>query len=392
MTTVASKKRSGFLRRRVRQAAAISLLVFVILGIVDLAGGCYYSIMINSDALSVDHTPDKFDLYVETAGQTAVTIRADAGNSDVTHPAEWGIETPTGYGRLGKIVSQSGNSVTREFRTLEGTVTAGQTARLDKHAYPGDPFRAFGLPYNTVTFDSPLGPMPAWYVAGQTETWVIFIHGVNGRRSEALRMLRPVVDSGAHALVITYRNDEGAPADPSGKHQFGLTEWQDVEAAAHFARAGGAKRIVLVGYSMGGGVAMSFMRHSLLAAEVDGLILDAPMLDFGATIDFAGKQRSVPGVVVATARLMAGWSYHIKWNELDYIRDADTLKVPVLLVHGTDDAKVPYSTSESLAQKRPDIVTFDSYPDAQHVGAWNLDSVRYELAVREFLGRVNTAK
>ncbi len=382
----------GFLRRRVRQAVAISLLVFVVLAVADLGAGCYYSIKINSDALSVKHELDKFDLYVETAGQTEITIRADGDKSSVMHPSVWGLQTPTGYGRVGKIVSQSGNLVTREFQTLEGTVTAGQTARLDRHAFPGDPLRAFGLPYTEVNFDSPLGPMPAWYVAGRTDTWAIFVHGVNGKRSEALRMLRPVVDSGAHALVITYRNDQGVPPDPSGKYQYGLTEWQDVEAAAPFARAAGAQHIVLVGYSMGGGVAMSFMRHSLLASEVDGIILDAPVLDFGATVDYAGRRKHVPGVVVATAKLMAGWRYHIKWNELDYIRDADRLKAPVLLVHGTSDAKVPYSTSEELAERRQDIVQFETYPDAQHVGAWNLDAVRYEQDVRDFMARVDTEK
>lgn len=392
MTTDAPKKRSSFLRRRVRQTTSISLLVFVILAVADLGAGCYYAIKINSDALSVKHEPDKFDLYVETAGQTEITVRASGDNSSLTHPSEWGIQTPTGYGRVGKIVSQSGKVVTREFETLEGTVTAGQPARLDRHAFPSDPLRAFGLPFSEVNYDSPLGPMPAWYIAGSTDTWAIFVHGVNGKRSEALRMLRPVVASGGHALVITYRNDEGVPPDPSGKYQYGLTEWQDVEAAAHFARARGAKHIVVAGYSMGGGIAMSFMRHSLLASEVDGLILDAPMLDFEGTVDYAGKRKHIPGVVVWTAKLMAGWRYHIKWDELDYIRDAAQLKPPVLLVHGTDDAKVPVATSEELAEKRRDTVEFETYPDAQHVGAWNLDSVRYEQDVRAFMARVDTAK
>ena len=167
------------------------------------------------------------------------------------------------------------------------------------------------------------------------------------------------------------------PSDPSGKYQYGLTEWQDVEAAAHFARAGGSKSVVLVGYDMGGGIAMSFMRHSLL--------------DFGATVDYWGKRNHIPGVMVATAKLMAEWRYHIKWKDLDYIRDADQLTPPVLLIHGTDDAKVPYWTSATLSEKRQDIIQFETYPDAQHVGAWNLDSVRYEVAVLEFIRKMKAA-
>jgi alpha-beta hydrolase superfamily lysophospholipase len=275
--------------------------------------------------------------------------------------------------------------VTREFQTLEGTVTAGQHARLDKHAFPGDPLRAFGLPFREVKFESPLGPMPAWYVPEESDRWVIFVHGVNGKRTEGLRILWPLSDSGDHVLLISLRNDEGVPGDPSGRHQYGRTEWQDLEAAAHFALSSGAKDLVIAGSSMGGGVAMSFMRNSLLASEVSGLILDSPMLDFSATVDDAGKRRNLPGFLTATAKWIAGWRYGVAWDELDYLKDADRLKAPVLLFHGTADDKVPLATSEALAVRRGDIVQFEVFQDAQHAASWNLDPARYEAAVRTFL-------
>jgi hypothetical protein len=390
MASATRRTPTGILRRRIRQVAAVTVLVAVVLAIADAGVGCYYAAQINSDGLQVRHEPPELDLHVETAGQDRITLRADKDRANLEHQSYWGVETPTGYGRAGRIISQSGRLVTREFQALEGTVTAGQPARLDRHAFPGDPQRALGVAFQEVTFDSPLGGMPAWYVAGRTDTWVIFVHGMGGKRSEALRALRPVVDSGAHALVITYRNDEGNPADPSGRHQYGKTEWQDVEAAAHFARGRGARDLVIVGYSMGGGIAMSFMRHSLLASEVDALVLDSPMLDFDATVDFAGKRRNLPGVVTATAKVFAAWRYGVDWGALDYLRDADRLKTPILLIQGTGDEKVPLSTSERLAELRGDIVQLEVFEGAQHVGAWNMGPERYEREVRDLLAKVMT--
>ena len=58
---------------------------------------------------------------------------------------------------------------------------------------------------------------------------------------------------------MTYRNDPGAPEDPSRILRYGLTEWQDLEATVRYAvRKGPTGRALR--YSMGGGVVMAFLR------------------------------------------------------------------------------------------------------------------------------------
>ena len=52
----------------------------------------------------------------------------------------------------------------------------------------------------------------------------IVVHGQNGTRMDGLRDVDVVHDIGMPVLDITYRNDVGAPDDPSGRLQYGATE------------------------------------------------------------------------------------------------------------------------------------------------------------------------
>ena len=144
--------------------------------------------------------------------------------------------------------------------------------------------------------NGPLGEYPAWFVPGTRDTWAIVVHGNSMSRLDGLRMVPITVDAGFPTLVPTYRNDTGAPEDPSGKLRYGLTEWRDLEAAVRYALDNGAKDVVLAGYSMGGGVIMAFLQRSKLRDDVRAVILDAPMLDFSATVDDnASREEVVPG-------------------------------------------------------------------------------------------------
>jgi hypothetical protein len=260
--------------------------------------------------------------------------------------------------------------------------------RVDSFAFPEDPREAFGLDFEEVFYESPLGQFPAWFVEGDDDTWAIMVHGRTANRGEALRMLPTVVEAGLPALVISYRNDEGLPEDPSGYYQYGQTEWADLEGAVRYALEHGARDIVLVGYSMGGGVVANFLYESDLSEVVRGAILDAPMLEFGATVDLGAANRGYPGIVSGLAKAFAGFRFDIDWDATNYLDRADELRAPILLFHGDQDTTVPISTSDRLKEMRPDLVEYVTVEGAVHVGAWNKDREVYEAAVSRFLGRV----
>lgn len=380
---------------RLFRAAAIVLVVVVLL---VGAGGWLYAGQIREGALdAVPPTEPSYRIAVLAVSDHAVTLARDATSSaDLTTDGVWGLQWAGGYGQVGAIRKLQPDRVVRAFTRLHGAPPrVGERVGLDGFAFPSDPRAAFGLPYQQVTYTSDLGATPAWFINGTRSTWVVFVHGYNAPRREALRLLGPVVAQGFPTLVISYRNDPEAPRSPDGLRRWGQAEWRDVEGATSYALDHGATGVVLVGYSMGGGIVASFLYESRLASRVRGVILDAPGLDLDAVIDYGARDRSlpvlgvpVPASLTAFAEGIAGIRYHLDWGRLDYVERADRLSVPILLFHGDVDPRVPIATSRALARARPDLVTFVVVRGAGHVKSWNLDRARYEQATRSFLDRV----
>jgi len=51
-------------------------------------------------------------------------------------------------------------------------------------------------------------------------------------------------------------------------------------------------------------------------------------------------------------------------------------------------SRVPRATGEQLVHDWPSTCKYGFFPNARHVGSWNVDPERYEQDVRDFLDRV----
>jgi pimeloyl-ACP methyl ester carboxylesterase len=246
-----------------------------------------------------------------------------------------------------------------------------------------------------VSYESPLGPMDAWYLPADGSTWVIHIHGLGALPSEAEPLFAPLQEAGYPQLSITYRNDQGQPRDPSGYYQYGATEWEDVAGAVDYAVANGASNIVLSGFSTGGAHAMSFLSRQPQEIVI-GMILDAPNVDFGRTVDYAASQRELPVVPIpvpatlsATAKFITSLRIGVNWKLIDYIDGAEnTIRQPVLIHHGTEDLRVPMETSQDLQATNPDLIHLIQVEGAGHVESYDVDRQGYIDSVLAFLAEL----
>jgi alpha-beta hydrolase superfamily lysophospholipase len=307
------------------------------------------------------------------------------------------FDQEAGNARLGEIVARDADTVTRRVLGVEsGDIERARAGRFNGWVYltPDD----LGMPYEDVPIATPLGDAPAWLVPADPATpstrWMIGVHGRAVRRSEVLRAVPVFRDAGYDSLIVSYRNDGEAPRSSDYRYALGDREWIDVEAAMRYALSHGAQEIVLMGWSMGGATVLQALTRSVYKEHVVGVVLESPVVDWIATLDFQVTLRRLPQIVripvLAMFRsrlggILTGLAEPLDLDRMDFVRRARELHTPILLLHSDDDGFVPSTASRALAVARPDIVTFVPFEVARHTKLWNYDPARWEGAIREWL-------
>ncbi|HJA03594.1 MAG TPA: alpha/beta fold hydrolase [Candidatus Microbacterium stercoravium] len=334
-------------------------------------------------------------LDIDRRAQTITLARTP----DTVLPGRYGlfVHGARDYLKIGSVLSEAEGSVTRKLLTHVGPgqhLAAAATFSGWYFVHPDE----LHIPYENVVVDAPVGPCPAWLFpapdGGDASTWMIGVHGRGTTRSEVLRAAPVFRDAGVTSLIVSYRNDGEAGRSSSGRYGLGATEWRDIEAAIRFARSRGAERIVLMGWSMGGAIALQTVLNTAYAHLIDSVILESPVVDWRTVLDFQARALRVPFPVTHIVRrqlTLPRWSRAVRsgnaisLNDLDIVSRAQELAHPILLMHSDDDGFVPSEASHLLAEARPDLVRLVSYSEARHTKLWNYDEARWRRHILAWL-------
>lgn len=308
-----------------------------------------------------------------------------------------------GHARLGRIVSYSPaeQTVLREVEAVHsGDLTTARRGYWSGTVYP-DP-AAMGLPAEDVQIGVDGGTAPAWLVraapaAGtpSSDIWAIMVHGRGATRQEGLRAVRSARALGLSSLLISYRNDGLAPSAEDGRYGLGSTEWRDVDAAIGYALGQGAREVVLFGWSMGGAICLQTADLSRYHHLIRAMVLDAPVINWVDVLAHHAELNRIPSAVGRYGQLMmshrlgrrlTGLAAPVDLKAMDWVSRAVELRTPTLILHSVDDEYVPYGPSADLAEKNPEMVTFEAFATARHTKEWNVDPERWESLVAAWLG------
>ena len=148
--------------------------------------------------------------------------------------------------------------------------------------------------------------------------------------------------------------------------------YEDAEAAWHYllqVRHVDAKHAFIYGHSLGGVVAIELaIRHP----EAAGLIVESAFT-------------SIPDM----ARTVY-WMFPVDWmlnQRFDAVAKVSLLRVPVLFIHGTADAEVPYTMSEQLFGAAPALKWLTLVPGGGHEDSAKVGDTLYERSVMDFVQR-----
>ena len=330
-------------------------------------------------------------IAIDTGAQTIELARTP----DTELPGRYGLfATGTyGYVKLGAVLSADRSTVRRKLLTQiePGARVDGDAAFSGwYHVTPSE----LHLPWESVLIGSPAGPCPAWLFPAESSTWVIQVHGRGTIRSECLRAVPVMHAMGLPSLVVSYRNDGEAPRSRGGGYALGAAEWRDVDAAIGYALRRGAERIVLMGWSMGGAIALQTAVSSEHRDAIAGVILESPVVDWRTVLRFqareSGLREPLPGLAMGAlgnsvlARL-SGADEAIPFDRLDMVARASELAAPILILHSEDDGFVPADASHALAEARPDLVTMPEFRVARHTKIWNYDQDGWTAAITDWM-------
>ncbi|WP_069711841.1 hypothetical protein [Curtobacterium sp. ER1/6] len=207
---------------------------------------------------------------------------------------------------------------------------------------------------------------------GVARVHVVHVHGQSIGPQQVLRGMRVWRALGAANQVVDTTDLPLRSLDPVAVDR--------IAAAAHAARARGAERVVLQGWSAGA------LAASAAAARtpVDGIVGVAPLLDVRSALRGAVTAARFPAAVgVVAGRIattpglsrLAGVPYPLTVTQW---QDEGT---PTLLLHSAAD---PLVAADDVAAQRARGATTVAFDEAHHTLEWNEDPERWETAVRDF--------
>ncbi len=329
-------------------------------------------------------TEPRLTVHGTAAGQ--ITLTRDLA---ALRPGTYGLAGDGSHAVVGPVLEAAQHTADTVVRRLErvthGTFAPGDAVWLTPNLYVGNPGAALGLDHTDVDVPGELGALPAWFVPGRRDTWVIAVHGLGATREQAMNVMGFLHGRGLPVLALAYRGDLGAPRPPDGLNHLGDTEWRDVEAAIRHAVRNGARRVVLLGWSTGATMALRAAEHSAVRDRIAGLVLDSPVLSWEATLRALARARHTPQPLLPLAVRAAQGRAGLHTDRSAETADPDRLRVPTLIIHGPDDRVAPWEFSRRLARRRADLVALHTVAHAPHGAMWNADPEEYEERLRRFL-------
>lgn len=255
----------------------------------------------------------------------------------------------------------------------------------------------FGLAYSTLHFTSRDGktPLVGWYMPATqpTDKTIVLAHGWGGQQgSEVERFAKWLHDAGYNVLSFDFRNCGGSGGD---RTTMGYEERGDLQAAIDQAVGLGAKRIAVLGRSMGAATALELApQDPRINVLVDDCGFDTV---YDAILPRVKRERqevgpfkvSYPFPKLASEAIAEKVDHDAgepvaETNPLDAINRLGDR--PILIIHGAADDETLPEDSQHLFDADPGVnKELWIVPKATHGQSYNTDPRGYQDRVLRFL-------
>ena len=231
----------------------------------------------------------------------------------------------------------------------------------------GAPFEELRIPSGS---GAERGDLHAWWIPAEKPDapTVLYLHGNFRNISYNLENALRYRALGSNLLLVDYR---GYGKSTGGKPSEAKV-YEDAEAAWQYLvgqRGVKPQQLFIYGHSLGGAVAIDLaLRHP----EAAGLITESTFTSMQAMGEL--KYDFLPAGLLLNQRF-------------ESLQKITRLKVPLLLIHGTWDQKVPVEMARQLFEAAPQPKTLVMIEGGEHSNNAAVGWVEYRDAVSAFIGQ-----
>ena len=257
----------------------------------------------------------------------------------------------------------------------------------------GDRLEHFGnLHYETVKL--PNGTL-ATLTRKSSAFWVIHIHGRKTLVGETLRNFQLFDDLGFNQLSISHETDSKPYGLGAHRSTLGYQEWKELESAVLFAKAEGAERIVLFGWSLGAMIAGQFIKRSAHSSLVMAAVFDSPMFDVRHTLrlqatlsGFETEFADEVCTLIETSKLLRILGYpQLNFDEYSLSAHQIGRILPMLVMYSKDDGYVAFQDAETFAEIN-NSVRLVEFEGARHCRLMNSYPAKYADTLKMFISEL----
>ena len=195
----------------------------------------------------------------------------------------------------------------------------------------------------------------------------LYLHGQTHNNSTHPEHAQRLYQLGYNVLMVDYR---GFGRSRGGGQPSETKLYEDAEAAWNYlthVRGIKPQHTFIYGHSLGAAIAVELATHHPDAA---GLVAESAFTSAPAIA--REKYPCLP----------TGWLVRLRFNTLERV---GSLKVPVLLIHGKLDDKVPFKISQQLYAAAPEPKTLLLIEGGGHANSGAIGWVEYDTAVTTFV-------
>ncbi len=245
-----------------------------------------------------------------------------------------------------------------------------------------------GLAAGAAEFRSGDGLMlRGWYIPAENSVKTIIVcSGANGSLDADVPVLPWLHEAGYNVLLFDWR----AHGQSEGNVvTLGFNERYDLIAAVQFAKARGAERVGVLGFSMGGTVAIA---TAAVYEDINAVAADSPFVFVLSAVAGGLIERGMPeGLSFLLARLFvttACLRTQLNLFDIDLARWIKRVAPrPLLLIFGEQDVIIPHSEVDMICARAGEPTEVWRVPEAAHRDSHVRQPDEYRRRILEFFAK-----